>query len=343
MKSQQPAVTLFVMARNEERCIARCLKSVMHVVDDVVVLDTGSTDQTVEIVKSLDCRVHQIEWPNDFAKARNIGLSFVNTPWVLTLDSDEWVFDASVAAQQFSELASTPMFVYEVGMYMTSYDRQNQNARARVPKFWTPRLFSSRLRYRKPIHEALSHTNVVKRSNIILGHDGYEEAQRRRKTGRNLPLLRARLAENPTDGLLHYYIAQELRSNLFNGGDREIEERFNSALALMADSHPLKEIVFRAALGYAEQLRDYEWGIRIIFQSLTEGVRSVELSYIAGEFLMKCARSEATVDRSLVLSVAKKMFIRVATESDTKSRYFESELDLARLAKHKIHIDLRGV
>jgi hypothetical protein len=336
-------VTLFVMARNEQRCIERCISSVAHVVDDVIVLDTGSTDDTVEIVKSMNCRVHQIDWPNDFSKARNIGLSFVKTPWVLTLDADEWVIEASAVADQFSRLSNATARVYEVGMYMMKYGLPSQNTTSRQPKFWTPRLFMSNFRYRNAIHEVLDHKTLVSRSKIILGHDGYEKEQFQAKRGRNLQLLRRQLAENPTDGLLHYYIAQELRAETGAEANPETAERYGTALRLMVDSDPLKEIVFRAALGHAENAQDYEGGIRIIFESLSAGVRSIELSYLAGEFLIKCARSGMVADRALILGVAKQMFIRVATSSDKKSRFYESGVDLSRLAKKRLQTELSSI
>lgn len=77
------------MTKNEEACLAQAIQSANGLVDEIVVLDTGSSDQTIPIAKSMGATVYQTNWENDFAKARNFGLSKIKTDWVLILDADE--------------------------------------------------------------------------------------------------------------------------------------------------------------------------------------------------------------------------------------------------------------
>jgi glycosyltransferase involved in cell wall biosynthesis len=84
-------LTAAIVVRNEERSIRRCLASVAGVVDEIVLVDTGSTDRTVEIASEFDLRLHHFEWTDHFAEARNFALSHVKTDWVLWIDGDEWL------------------------------------------------------------------------------------------------------------------------------------------------------------------------------------------------------------------------------------------------------------
>lgn len=78
-----------MIAKNEERVLTRCLASVRAIVDEIIVVDTGSTDRTVEIAESFGARVYHVPWENDFSKARNISLSYATKDWILVLDADE--------------------------------------------------------------------------------------------------------------------------------------------------------------------------------------------------------------------------------------------------------------
>lgn len=82
-------LSLCMIVKNEELALPSCLSSVKGVVDEIVVLDTGSSDRTPEIAKEFGARVYDFEWCNDFSKARNQSLKYVQGNWVLVLDADE--------------------------------------------------------------------------------------------------------------------------------------------------------------------------------------------------------------------------------------------------------------
>ncbi|MDP8962668.1 MAG: tetratricopeptide repeat protein [Cyanobacteriota bacterium] len=82
-------LSLCMIVKNEQASLPQSLSSVKAIVDEMVVLDTGSTDQTVEIAKGFGAKVHHFEWSNDFSAARNEALNYVQGKWVLVLDADE--------------------------------------------------------------------------------------------------------------------------------------------------------------------------------------------------------------------------------------------------------------
>jgi len=83
------SVSLSIIVKNEENSLPLCLNSVKDLVDEIVVLDTGSTDKTPEIAKEFDAKVYHFEWCNDFSAARNTALKYVTSDWILVLDADE--------------------------------------------------------------------------------------------------------------------------------------------------------------------------------------------------------------------------------------------------------------
>jgi tetratricopeptide (TPR) repeat protein len=82
-------LSLCAIARDEENSLPRCLASVKDVVDEMIVLDTGSTDRTVAIAEEFGAKVYHFPWCDDFAAARNEALKYVRGEWVLVLDADE--------------------------------------------------------------------------------------------------------------------------------------------------------------------------------------------------------------------------------------------------------------
>ena len=78
-----------MIARDEEAHLPACLRSIVDVVDEIVLVDTGSTDATVSIARSFGARVHEHPWQGDFAAARNAALDLARGEWILYIDADE--------------------------------------------------------------------------------------------------------------------------------------------------------------------------------------------------------------------------------------------------------------
>jgi glycosyltransferase involved in cell wall biosynthesis len=78
-----------MIVKNEEITLPKCLSSVKNVVDEIVVLDTGSVDRTPQIAQRFGAKVHHFQWCNDFSAARNEALQYVTGDWILVLDADE--------------------------------------------------------------------------------------------------------------------------------------------------------------------------------------------------------------------------------------------------------------
>ena len=85
----QPLLSVAIIARDEERHIARCVTSLCEITDDIVVVDTGSTDRTRQEAVRAGARVFTHTWRDSFSEARNRALALVRGSWVLHIDADE--------------------------------------------------------------------------------------------------------------------------------------------------------------------------------------------------------------------------------------------------------------
>lgn len=87
--NKNPFLSLIMIVKNEEVFLKQCLESVEDLVDEMVIVDTGSTDRSVEIAESFGARIYHHAWQNSFSEARNYGLQFAKGNWLLQLDGDE--------------------------------------------------------------------------------------------------------------------------------------------------------------------------------------------------------------------------------------------------------------
>ncbi|MBC8066081.1 MAG: glycosyltransferase family 2 protein, partial [Chlorobia bacterium] len=89
-----------LIVKNESKNLSRCLESLKGIVDEIVVVDTGSTDDTVAIAESFGAKMGSFEWSHDFSAARNHSLEIATGDWVLWIDADEVLVPESVSAIQ---------------------------------------------------------------------------------------------------------------------------------------------------------------------------------------------------------------------------------------------------
>ena len=141
-------LSLSMIVRDEEAQIEDCLRSVKDFADEMVILDTGSVDGTISLAQACGARVERMEWPGDFAPARNAALEHVSGDWVLVLDADEKL--RSEAIPQLKALMAQPdvlvinLLRHELGAAMAPYSNVSRLFR-RHP----------RIRWSKPYHSMI--------------------------------------------------------------------------------------------------------------------------------------------------------------------------------------------
>jgi cellulose synthase/poly-beta-1,6-N-acetylglucosamine synthase-like glycosyltransferase len=88
-RDKHPSLSLCMIVKNEEKYLARCLASLKPMVDEMIIVDTGSTDTTRDIAEVFGAKVFDYEWHDDFAAARNHSLEQAQGDWILVMDADE--------------------------------------------------------------------------------------------------------------------------------------------------------------------------------------------------------------------------------------------------------------
>ena len=193
-------VALTVIARDEAPRIGRLLASVAPWVDAMLVLDTGSVDDTVDVARRHGARVEHFAWCNDFAVARNASLDLAAADWHVVLDADEWLIDGGEALLGLRE--TTADFVGALRVL-------DQADPSTTSQLWLSRVLPGHVRYTGRVHEQPQHGLSLRRLALRVGHDGYSAERRAAKQGRNRRLLQADLAERPDDAYLWYQLGKD--------------------------------------------------------------------------------------------------------------------------------------
>jgi len=197
-------LTLVVIARNEARCISRCLDSFAGHVDHMLVLDTGSTDDTLALAQAAGAEVQHFTWCDDFAAARNAALQAAGARWHLVVDADEWLESGAQALAAWRQRKPQQCGTVTVRSVVDG------GGGAEVFGVKLARLLPGKVRYRGRIHEQPDTRLPSVDTGLTLLHDGYATAQKRTKGDRNERLLRLALAEQPGQGYLLYQLGVEL-------------------------------------------------------------------------------------------------------------------------------------
>jgi GT2 family glycosyltransferase/predicted Zn-dependent protease len=206
-------VSLLVIARNEEHNLADCLRPVLDLVHEVVVIDTGSTDRTREIAVSLGpkVKVFDFPWCDSFAAARNEAIRHATGAWLCWLDADDRVDEENRERLRllFASLGD------DNAVYLMRTWSAPDAVTGSVVVVDHARLFRNHpaIRWEYRVHEqilpAALHTGaVVRPTGVVIRHLGYQDpALRRRKLERNLRLLGLELAERPDNPLVLFNLA----------------------------------------------------------------------------------------------------------------------------------------
>ncbi|UCD17109.1 MAG: tetratricopeptide repeat protein [Candidatus Zixiibacteriota bacterium] len=201
-----------MIVKNEEELLPTCLESIRSWIDDIIIVDTGSTDRTVEIARSYGAKVYFQKWEGNFSRARNYSLSRATCDWILYIDADEEFVQEDVPLLR-QAIAQDKCRMISVNIY---------NVKKETGECTSSLVFNRIFRsdagfsFDGIVHNQLVHEEEeqVLSSNIRLKHYGYNLApeKMKQKSARSRALLEKQLAENPDFAFAHFNLAQLLRS-----------------------------------------------------------------------------------------------------------------------------------
>ncbi|MFD1139403.1 glycosyltransferase [Paenibacillus urinalis] len=273
-------ISLCMIVKNEEKQLKRCLESVRDKVDEIVIVDTGSTDLTLDIAREYTSKVYHYEWSNDFSAARNFSLKYATSDYILVLDADEYLSEDTNLQKEVAQ-----------GFHYYILKIHNTLSYGRAFDHTAVRLFirDKNMYFQNRLHE---HLNIIDDNHHYKGgfgiatliyHSGYtnELLAEKEKTKRNLPLMKKEVDENPN------------AYNLFNMGKTYLSiEEYEKAVEYFRRAYPISgnraympELIAKLAfcLGKLELYKD---GIRILSNAVHLFPNETEIHSMLGRLFL---------------------------------------------------------
>lgn len=282
-------ITLCMIVKNEEKYMQMCLENALKLADEAIIVDTGSSDRTIEIIKQFGEKVKLInyEWCNDFSAARNISLKGATGEWILVLDADEKLLCDTEAVRV--ELENSKLEGYEIPLY-NIISKETVVYSAVYCKIFRNKGY----KYEGAIHEQINiedkanDIKAISRSICKVIHYGYLEndVKQKDKTKRNFDILLMEQEKKPNDPFIYYNIGvcyevdgeyQKALDNFFKCNE----------LAKAVDRYSITEYEIDMVKRMAEcyyGLKEYELCIDFIKDVLDDRVfeKYVDLYFILG-------------------------------------------------------------
>lgn len=275
-----------MIVKNEEKVLARCLDSIAPIMDEIIIVDTGSTDATKKIAAGYTDKIYDFEWIQDFSAARNFAFSKATGDYIYTADADE-VVDAE-NQKKFLELKQA--ILPEIEIVQMQYGNQlDHGTTYNFDQELRPKLFKRQREFVwiEPVHETVRLDPVVYDSDIVIGHFPEETHssrdfaifQKQRREGKKLSRR------------LHHMYAMELFISGENNDFLEASELFEQSA--MDPERTLDEVK-EAACVVARAARIRHDAVTMLKMTLkdllTEG--SSEMCYELGEFFRELGDKE---------------------------------------------------
>lgn len=271
-------ISLCMIVKNEEKVLARCLDSIVDLMDEIVIVDTGSTDATKEIAARYTDKIYDFAWIQDFSAARNFAFSKATKDYIYTADADE-VLDVENHSR-FADLKQ--VLLPEIEMVQMKYGNQLSHGTAyNFDEEYRPKLFK-RLRewtWIEPVHEQVRLDPVVFDSDIVITHKPHDNHAKR-----DFAVFQKQIREGKTlSKRLHHMYAMEL---YISGDEEDLAEAEPFFTASAVDPARSMDEVKEAACVVCRSARlrgDSHTLLKMSLKDLlTEG--SSEMCYELGEY-----------------------------------------------------------
>lgn len=217
--------TIGILTNNDARSIARVLTTSLNITNNIVVLDTGSSDETLEIIAGFqkdfpDIKVSEMSWDNNFSSARNTLISHTSTKWLFMIDADEFleIHHSQKIKGLLNNIAistSNDVNVYSVSIQDS--DGHITNNHHRIVNV------TANVKFEGLIHEQLVENGFpimfAPEVGITLQHDGYtpEILSSKNKAQRNINLLKKMIHLDPDNARWYYFLTRDyISSNSFD-------------------------------------------------------------------------------------------------------------------------------
>jgi glycosyltransferase involved in cell wall biosynthesis len=212
----QVSLSICLIIKNEEKYLSRCLSSIKDIASEIIVVDTGSTDNSILITSEYTDQIYSCKWKDDFSLARNFCLDKAEGDWILVLDGDEEV------DRKCLDLLTEIIQVQDIDAYLVTINNNPENTQELMAiSDLQPRLFrnNKQYRYRGIIYEQIldsilrskPYARIEIARDIHIMHYGYvkEDKENRHRLMRNTDLISKALYREEEEAIKYFYLGRE--------------------------------------------------------------------------------------------------------------------------------------
>ncbi len=201
-------ISLCMIVKNEESCLNRCLKSVKNFADEIIIVDTGSTDNTKQIAKKYTNKIYDFAWINDFSAARNYAFSKASGKYIMWLDADDYISPDNLAKL----MALKRTLDNSTDVYMLKYEISFNEQGNSTFTYYRERIVKNNgtFLWQGAVHEVITPHGKIKYVDIAIKHLKVERANSKRNLKIYQSLLKCGKTFSPRE---QYYYSRELYYN----------------------------------------------------------------------------------------------------------------------------------
>ncbi|MBM3268964.1 MAG: tetratricopeptide repeat protein [Candidatus Sericytochromatia bacterium] len=301
LDTRLPTVSLCMIVKNEEIFLEECLQSVQGAVDEICIVDTGSTDSTVEIARKFGAKIGYHEWNGDFATARNKSIELATCDWILVLDADE-----TITPESINEIRRVSRDKTKVGYACIIENLLGSRPGEGKQMAMIFRFFQNRpdMRYEGIIHEQMlpsaQRTGLPNEASAIrIIHKGYlkKHVEDRNKNERNLRILLEQEKQEPENPYCHFNLGQTYK---MLGRAPEAERHYRRSLELLRPLPDANTIPYFASLyfSYTDLIREtgrFEDALELADEGLKRFPQYADLHFTRGNVYLGMERYEEAI------------------------------------------------
>lgn len=194
-------ISLCMIVKNEELTLSRCLTSIKNFVDEIIIVDTGSTDNTKQLAKQFTNKIYDYDWEDDFSKARNFAFSKANCKYIMWLDADD------VVPKSTLQYLIKNKQQLNADVYMLKYDIAFKNNKPTF-SYFRERIIKNckNAIWQGVVHECITPFGIVEKINKSIHHKKLKQSSKTR----NLNIYKNLKKSRPLSAREQYYYAREL-------------------------------------------------------------------------------------------------------------------------------------
>ncbi len=276
------SLSVCMIVKNEERNMERCLQSIHHIADEIIVVDTGSVDNTKSIASKYNVKIYDFQWVDDFSKARNYSIEKANCDWILILDGDDEFEkrDSSRLLELINRKDAADIYIFNTICYVGEKAGNERILNVNI------RLFKNipELRYQGRIHESVvskKPDTKMETAEITVYHYGYLNVyvKEQEKRKRNMRILKKQLEEQPENPYFLFCMGNEYFAL---GLAEKSLEYFNLSFEKCNKKDIyVPKLLIRIIMAY-QLLKDYNRAIFYIEKALSLYPNYTDVEYIRG-------------------------------------------------------------